>query len=250
MASVKLFRPGLVPTLVVLALLPGLIALGCWQLDRAEQKRALMATYSERQLAAPVMAAQLPQLAEPAFYPVHLYGRFDSQHSLLLDNQMRDGKAGVELLQPFHDQASGQWLLVNRGWLPWPDRRVPVQFATPEAAVALEASVYVAPGKAFQLHPDPPGGPWPHLLTAIDAASLWQQLGRDGFGHELRLQAGPASYRLDWPVVAMGPEKHLGYATQWFALATTLVLLYLYFGWHRHPKENRHGHRRQPAERA
>ncbi|WP_369009231.1 SURF1 family cytochrome oxidase biogenesis protein [Actinomadura sp. BRA 177] len=34
---------------------------------------------------------------------------------------MRDGKAGVELLQPFHDQASGLWLLLNRGWLPWRD---------------------------------------------------------------------------------------------------------------------------------
>jgi cytochrome oxidase assembly protein ShyY1 len=40
----------------------------------------------------------------------------------------------------------------------------------------------------------------------------------------------------------MGPEKHLGYAVQWFALSAALVLLYLYFGWH-HNKEKRHGHR-------
>jgi cytochrome oxidase assembly protein ShyY1 len=26
----------------------------------------------------------------------------------------------------------------------------------------------------------------------------------------------------------MGPEKHLGYAVQWFAMATALVGLYLY----------------------
>ena len=165
------FRPGLVPTLVVLALLPGLIALGCWQLGRADEKRALMHAYTERQLQAPVAAAQLGQLADPAFYPVHLYGRFDGEHSLLLDNQMRDGKAGVELLQPYHDQASGQWLLVNRGWLAWPDRRIPVRFDTPAQPLALDATVYVAPGKAFQLHPDPEGGQWPHLLTAIDPAA-------------------------------------------------------------------------------
>lgn len=244
------FRPGLVPTLVVLALLPGLIALGCWQLRRADEKRALVDAYAARQLDSPVAAAQLRQLPDPAFYPVHLFGRFDSAHSLLLDSQMRDGRAGVELLQPFHDQASGEWLLVNRGWLPWPDRRVPVAFDTPDQALALHATVYVAPGKTFQLHPDPSGGQWPHLLTAIDPASLWRQLGREGFAHELRLQAGPASYRTDWPVVAMGPEKHLGYATQWFALATTLVLLYLYFGWHRSHKEKRHGRRHHCAERA
>lgn len=140
---------------------------------------------------------------------MHLYGRFDAEHSVLLDNRMRDGQAGVELLQPFHDQASGQWLLINRGWLPWPDRRVPVHFNTPPQALALDASVYVSPGSTFQLHPDPEGGQWPHLLTAVDAAQLWPQLAREGYAHELRLEPGPAAYRLDWPVVAMGPEKHL-----------------------------------------
>lgn len=40
----------------------------------------------------------------------------------------------------------------------------------------------------------------------------------------------------------MSPEKHVGYAVRWFALATALVLLYLYFGWHQ-TKEKRHGHR-------
>ncbi|MDR2318842.1 MAG: SURF1 family protein [Pseudomonas sp.] len=236
------FRPGWIPTLVVLALLPGLIALGCWQLGRADEKRALLDTYAEREVAPALATSQLQQSQDPAYRQVHLYGRFDAEHSLLLDNSMRDGQAGVELLQPFHDQASGLWLLVNRGWLPWPDRRVPVQFSTPDQALALDATVYVAPGKTFQLHPDPVGGQWPHLLTAIDAAQLWQQLDREGFAHELRLESGPASYRLGWPIVALGPEKHLGYAAQWFALATALVLLYLYFGWHR-KKENTDGRR-------
>ncbi|EJT84221.1 hypothetical protein PPS11_24643 [Pseudomonas putida S11] len=195
---------------MVLALLPGLIALGCWQLGRAEEKRVLLAAYAERRVEAPVATAQLTANQDNAFRRVHLYGRFDAEHSLLLDNRMRDGQAGVELLQPFHDQASGVWLLVNRGWLPWPDRRVPVHFDTPAQALALDASVYVAPGSTFQLHPDPAGGQWPHLLTAVDAAQLWQQLDRDGFAHELRLEPGPATYRLDWPVVAMGPVKTPG----------------------------------------
>ncbi|WP_054884380.1 SURF1 family protein [Pseudomonas sp. NBRC 111130] len=236
------FRPGWIPTLVVLALLPGLIALGCWQLGRAEEKRVLLEVYAQREVDAPLATTQLLQTPDPAYRRVHLYGRFDAGHSVLLDNRMRDGQAGVELLQPFHDQASGLWLLVNRGWLPWPDRRVPVHFDTPEQTLALNASVYVAPGSSFQLHPDPVGGQWPHLLNAIDAAQVWQQLDREGFAHELRLEPGPAAYRLDWPIVAMGPEKHLGYAVQWFALAIALVLLYLYFGWHNN-KEKQHGHR-------
>ena len=234
------FRPGVVPTLIVLVLLAGLISLGCWQLTRAQQKGDLLAAYAERSVQAPVGVDRLLQLQDPAYRRVRLHGHFDGEHSLLLDNRMREGRAGVELLQPFHDEPSDQWLLVNRGWLPWPDRREPVHFDTPSDLMTLDAWAYVTPGSVFQLRPDAVGGQWPHLLTAIDAAQLWQRLQRVGFSHEVRLEAGPASYRVDWPVTAMGPEKHLGYAVQWFALALALTLLYLYFGWHDH-KEKTHG---------
>lgn len=109
------FRPGLVPTLVVLALLPVLIGLGLWQLGRADEKRALLNVYAEREVEAPVPAGQLLEQADPAYRRVHLRGHFDGAHSLLLDSRMRDGHAGVELLQPFFDAPSGQWWLVNRG---------------------------------------------------------------------------------------------------------------------------------------
>ena len=102
------FRPGVAPTLVVLALLPVLVFLGFWQLGRGEQKRVLLDSYAERQVAAPVTVGQLLTLDGPAFRRVQLRGHLDGQHSLLLDNRVRDGKVGVELLQPFQDQASGQ----------------------------------------------------------------------------------------------------------------------------------------------
>ena len=38
----------------------------------------------------------------------------------------------------------------------------------------------------------------------------------------------------------MGPEKHLAYAVQWFAMALALLALYLYLGWHNN-KEKPHG---------
>ena len=179
-------------------------------------------------------------MADPAFRRVHLRGQFDGEHSVLLDNRMRNGKAGVELLQPFHDQASGLWLLLNRGWLPWPDRRAPPVFSTPEQPVNLDAWVYVAPGETFQLHADPATTHWPRLLTALHPATLWAELGRSGFAYELRVEAGPGTYDTTWPIVAMGPEKHLAYAVQWFAMALALLSLYLYLGWH-NAKEKHHG---------
>lgn len=238
------FRPGLIPTLVVLMLLPVLAGLGFWQLDRADQKRALLAVYTEREVAAPLAAAQVLDEPDPAYRRVQLHGHFDPQHSVLLDSRMRDGHAGVELLQPFFDDASGRWWLVNRGWLPWLDRRVPVAFDTPDQPLAITVWVYIAPGASFLLRADTPGDAWPRLLNSVEATQVWTQLGRDGYAHELRLEPGPDSYRVDWPIVALGPEKHLGYAVQWFALAAALFALYLYFGWHHHnKKEKDHGSR-------
>lgn len=236
----KAFRPGIAPTLVVLALLPLLVFLGFWQLARGEEKRVLLQSYGERRVAEPVSVAQLHEVADPAFRRVRLHGQFDGEHSLLLDNRSRDGKVGVELLQPFHDQASGMWLLLNRGWLPWPDRRIPPVFTTPEPALSVDAWVYVAPGAAFQLHADPTSAPWPRLVTTVDPGKLWSELGRSGFAYEVREEAGPAAYQADWPIVAMGPEKHVGYAVQWFAMALALLALYLYLGRH-NAKEKHHG---------
>ena len=129
-SALQRFRPGIAPTLVVLMLLPLMVGLGFWQLARGHEKQLLVDRYAERRAAEPVSSAQLNDMADPAFRRVHLRGQLDGEHSVLLDNRMRDGKAGVELLQPFHDQPSGLWLLVNRGWLPWPDRRIAPAFTT------------------------------------------------------------------------------------------------------------------------
>ena len=230
------FRPGWLPTLVVAVLLPMLVLLGFWQLARAEEKRHLLASYDARRTAEPMPISQLETTVDKAYRRVHLSGHFDAEHSVLLDNRTRDGKAGVELLQPFYDQASNLWLLINRGWLPWPDRRTAAEYSTPPTLESLDAWVYVPPGATFQLQADAPSEHWPLLVNAVHPQALWQQLGRTGLAYEVRLEPGPAAYQADWPVVAMGPERHQAYAVQWFALAAALLGLFVYFGFHAAPK--------------
>ncbi len=242
----SVFRPGLLPSLLVLLLFPGLIALGFWQLARAEEKRELLATHQARQAAAPISLAELERHPDPAYMRVQLQGHFDARHSLLLDNRIRDGQAGVEVLQPFYDQNSGLWLLLNRGWLPWPDRRVPPSFATPDSPLSLHAWIYVPLGEPLRLQQGAAATGWPRLVTAVEPDALWQQLGRGGLSHEVRLEPGPASFRADWPVVAMSPDKHLGYAVQWFALAAALLGLFIYLGLH-NARETRHEPSHRPA---
>lgn len=240
------FRPGLLPSVLVLLLFPGLIALGFWQLERAEEKRELLAVHQARQLAAPISLGELERQPDPAYVRVQLQGYFDARHSLLLDNRTRDGKVGVELLQPFYDQGSGLWLLLNRGWLPWPDRRIPPTFTTPDTPLSLRASIHVPLGEPLQLQQEQPATGWPRLVSAVKPDALWHQLGRGGVSYEARLEPGPASFQADWPIVAMSPDKHLGYAVQWFALAAALLGLFIYLGLH-NARENRHAPSNHPA---
>lgn len=225
------FRPGLLPTLVVLVLLPVLVWLGFWQLDRGEQKRDLLERQAGQAERVPLSPGELEKLAEPAYARVYLQGRFDARHSFLLDSRTRDGQVGIELLQPFFDQPSGRWVIVNRGWVPWPDRRVPPEFDTPEQEVKLSAWTHVPTGKPFVLGRGMAEG-WPRLINHVDMSQLWQALGREGVLYELRLEPGPAAYRADWVVTSMSPAQHRGYAVQWFALAAALLALFIYLGVH------------------
>lgn len=224
------FKPGWLPSLLVLALLPLLLWLGVWQLERGEQKRDLLDQQAARrgELLSP---AEIAQLTDPAFSRVRLQGRFDAEHSFLLDSRTRDGQVGVELLQPFFDEPSGTWVLVNRGWLPWPDRRVAPQFDTPEQALTLTAWVYAPSRPPFVFSARDAEG-WPRLINHVELPALWQLQERDGVTYELRLEPGPHAYRADWPVTSMSPQQHTGYAVQWFALAAALLALFIYFGVH------------------
>ncbi|MCP8462580.1 SURF1 family protein [Pseudomonas sp. ZM23] len=240
--AARTFRPGLAPTLVVLALLPVLIALGCWQLSRASEKRTLLAAAEAQRQLDPISAAELARLPPRSYVRVRLQGRLDAEHSVLLDNRTRNGQAGVEVLQPFFDRVGHQWLLVNRGWVAWPDRRVPPQIETPIHDLLLDAWTYVPPTAG----PTAPVAGWPRLVTQVDAPFLWDQLGREGSPLEIRLEPGDAAFDTDWPIVAMPPERHIGYAVQWFALAIALSGLYLYLGIRRARETHDHD-RHDPA---
>lgn len=230
------FRPGLLPTLVVLGLLPVLLWLGTWQLQRADEKRALLASYEARRGAEPVSPGQLEGLRDPAYVRVRLHGRFDERHTLLLDNRLRNGQAGVECCNPSTTRpaASGCWSTAA-GSHGLTDAAAGA--GNPDRVLLLDALTYLPPPGGLHLA-DAPAGGWPRLVTQLDIPALWQAFGRAGLPWEIRLEPGDASFDTDWPLVSMPPERHTGYAVQWFALATALLALYLYLGVRRAREKN------------
>ena len=109
-----------IPSLVTLLILPVLLWLGFWQLDRAEQKQQLLHKF-EAQQDAPLIALQTldkQQLLDYRFRQVSAGGTYDAEQQILLDNQVVQGRAGFHVFTPLRLQASSAAILVNRGWVP------------------------------------------------------------------------------------------------------------------------------------
>ena len=224
------FAPGWPLWLFTLTFLPLLLTLGMWQLDRAEQKRALEARMERQRDLPAVTLSDLPSDTELPWRSLQLTGQFDPVHIWLLDNRTRNGQAGVEVLQLFHDQPGDRALIINRGWLPWPDRRHLPGVPVAEGSLQLRAQALPPPGEGFRLRGASTSG-WPRLITHPDPQLLAGQAGLSAEPLMARLERGsPAALRLDWPAMPMTATKHTGYAVQWFTLAAALLILFIWAG--------------------
>ena len=110
-------------------------------------------------------------------------------------------------------------------------------FDTPSGELQLTAWAYVPPGRSLLALGNATG--WPRLVNRLDPPAIWQELRRPGVLLELRLEPGPAALIPNWPSVSMAPQKHQGYAVQWFGLAAALLALFIHLGIHR-AREARH----------
>ena len=227
------FRPAWIPTLATLILMPVLIGLGLWQWQRAEQKQVLQMTYESR-LEQPAAALDtLPKPANELYREVWAEGVFDREHQILLDNQVRDGQPGYFVYTPLRLDAQNKAILVNRGWVAMGNSRselpAALKTALPEQGVAIRGRLGSPPNPGILLD-NPTTDTWPKVVQHVNYQELSSALGYDLETAIILLDAtAPDGYLRDWTPTfgGFGPERHIGYAVQWFALAITLLILYL-----------------------
>ncbi len=207
--------------------LPITIGLGFWQLDRAEQKQSRSHLFAEQMQLAPVDLATMSDHAQRAFRPYRLQGVYEDE-IFLLDNQLRQGRVGYDVLQVVKlDQ--GSRILVNRGWHPAsPYRDHLPEVATPAGAVHLVGYFYAPDGEVPVWAEEPQVSTWPRRVQQLDWDTIERSLGVSLLRQEqFRLadeeQAGALA--TGWPIIMGSAAKHYGYAVQWFAMALALCLL-------------------------
>ncbi|MCF7222127.1 SURF1 family protein [Marilutibacter chinensis] len=205
--------------------------LGLWQSRRAAEKQAMLdaaqAVLAERRPAVPAQALD-PGRAR-GYDWVELEGGFAPRRPLLLDNQIREGRPGVRVYRMFHPRQHAE-ILIDLGWLPVDgNRTLPV--IGPAEPGPLRIRGLLAPPPSPGLALGPPmverDGVW--LMTRLDMAAVKEAIG------DPELPLAPRVLRLD-PQLELGyerdlellantlpPEKHRGYAVQWFALALAVL---------------------------
>ncbi len=218
----------LLPSLLALPVLILLLGLGQWQWQRAAEKQHMLDASALRRSDVPVrLDGHQTVLADVLYRQVEVTGEYLPQQ-YLLDNQVLHHQAGYHVLTPLR-LASGVVALVNRGWLPVGESRNRlIALSVPEGQVEVRGELRGPPGLGLYLgEPDSHGVLWPKLIQYIDFSRIETQLQAKVLPYIILLDpAQPNGFSREWPVlVSAGPERHIGYAVQWFALALSWVVL-------------------------
>ncbi len=231
--------------MATVVLLPVLVALGMWQLDRARIKLELAERMEQRALAAhqPISPA-LVHAPSVEYLTGTARGQYDTTHQLLLDNRVLGGRPGYHVVTPLRIAGGETRLLVNRGWIPWGDDRSKAPaFATPSAQVEVSGELYIPTAGGFRLGEDPP--------LANGRPTLWQRLDVERFAEQVPYPVQPVVMKLspqadaggfvrEWAPPRDGwIDRHRGYAFQWFALAATLLVVFVVVNLRRIPSASR-----------
>jgi len=227
----KIFKPGLIPTIFFLLILPVLLNLGFWQLDRAEEKRALIELFKQQNNLGPLKLKGEISLDEKLNYrSAEVEGYYDIKKQIFIDNKIHQGKTGVYALTPFKIKDSKYSILVNRGWVPMViDRSSLPEIDTPTQLLILKGKIKISNKKPFTVGEQIQSNQgWPALMQWINVSEIEKKSDLKLLPYVFLLdEKDNSGYVRNWKPVVMQPEKSTSYAVQWFALALALTIIYI-----------------------
>ena len=159
-------------------------------------------------------------------------GHYDQARQILIDNMFDGERVGYYVITPFALDGGG-WLLVNRGWVPLTGSRAD-RPAIPVAANPrrLRGRADNMPSPGIQMGTKAPlAPPYPVVAGFPSRAEIARLLGESSWTSAADLvlldPGEPDGYVRRWSPPGFPPMRHIAYAVQWFALALTLIVIYV-----------------------
>lgn len=231
-------------TIIVLLAMGTMAALGFWQLDRLDQRRAFNQQRSAALSASPIDLSDLPlPQGDLRDRQAVAQGEFDYARQIAIRNQSFTGQPGFHLVTPLLISGSDKAVLVNRGW-------IPVAEANPAAWRTLDEQHDGPLLGILQPTRRRPDGTVSDIPK--DTVAGWYRLDVEAIGQTLPykllpvvLQLTPGNgidlnsgrprargnsealpYRIE-PDVSLSEGNHFSYALQWFGFAVTAAVVYI-----------------------
>lgn len=216
----------------IAATLAVLLALGTWQLERLQWKEQKIERYTSAQQTAAVPLLDILQQSEAdlpslQYRRITLSGTYLHDKELHLGGRRYYGNTGYEIHTPLK-LANGQYILVNRGW-------VPTEFKDPTDRPTDEFPASIKNATAMIRIPKEPGiftpdnHPEKNFWFTVDIAAMEAQTGLPLTPFTANL-ISPERERTDFPAPSDGKvvlrNDHLGYAITWFLLAIGAAIIF------------------------
>jgi len=212
-----------------------LVKLGFWQNARALVKEERLAQIEKLSSQKPISLEQVVALTKKSDaienvndYPVFVTGEFNKAQVFLLDNQTNKGRLGYRAYQVLvSDQHA---VLVNLGWVQGSINRQELpNVAALNGAYQFKGNVrFIEAGIILQeqVFTDIT---WPLRVQQIELDKFSSLIGQELLPFVVYLDKNEAlGFEKNWQPIVMPPEKHRGYAFQWFSLALAWLLLMLW----------------------
>ena len=188
--------------------------LGNWQLQRAAEKEQLLLQFSQGEVK-----------RSSSDTPIHLFDKVELNGQLLtdqyffLDNRTWQGHVGYEVIAALKTNETSI-KLISLGWLAASSDRNLLPPLTLPVAVLNVIAYADKPSKPLLLGKDTWAQGWPKRIQNIDLEKISGTLNApvSEWLYRPKNQVIP-ELTLTWKPVVLPPQRHTGYAVQWYGLA-------------------------------
>lgn len=218
---------------VAVAAIVGFVALGLWQLDRLDQRRALNDRITER-ITSPVIPleealAGIPDQNEVEYRRVEVTGTYSVENEIILQARSLNGISGHHVLTPIVI-AGGRAVIIDRGWVPLEASGPPVVEARPPAGEVTVTGIARRTEVRDRFGPTDPATGELERVARVDLDRLQMQMPFPLAPVYVVLSEQTPAQGTELPLVLPAPEvgegPHLSYAVQWFIFAGVVAVGY------------------------